>query len=203
MRKKLSIPGMQAGFTLIELVVVVSILGFLVAIVAPSLSNSTDGAKAQSLLRVSQKLADNWMLISSSCGTTGDVANSPVTGSSAANTLLLLLGGNGVGTGQYSVPAAYTACYTSASILALADSAQYDTGTSAWQVTGYVPTLSWTSGVFKTAYASVPDSLALAVVKKYNPGLAALAASDATHPVAQYSVAASGTRTLTILRPIS
>jgi len=193
----------EKGFSLLELMVAIVIIGILGAVLAPSLGGSRQGAAAQNLLRTSQKMAENWSMISQSCGTTTDVTSSPVTGSSAANTLALLLGGNGAGTGQYSVPAGYTTCYTASGVLPLTDSGQYDSTATAWKVTGFVPTLTWATGYFKTAYAAVPDALVLLVRQQYDPSLGALAASDATHPVVQYSVAASGTRTMTIIRPIN
>lgn len=191
----------DAGFTLIELVVVVAVLGLLIAMVAPNVAGSRDGATGAMLDRFSQKLTENWTILSQTCGTTTDVANSPVTGSSAENTLKLLLGGQTTTAGGYDVPAAYDICYAQSKVLPLTDSAQWD-GTN-WKVAGFVPSLAWSSGSLKTSYASVPDALVLNIAQKYDPSLAMLNPSESAHPVVQYSTVTSGARTLTIIRPIN
>lgn len=191
----------NAGFTLIELVVVVAVIGLLIAMVAPNVAGSRDGATIATLDRFSQKLSENLTILSQTCGTTTDVANSPITANSAANMLKLLLGGTATTAGGYDVPAAYDICYTQSKILPLTDSAQWD-GTN-WKVAGFVPSLTWSPGFLKVGYASVPDSLVLGIAQKYDPSLSALKASEGTHPVVQYSTATSGARTLTIIRPIN
>jgi len=191
----------SAGFTLIELVVVVAVIGLLIAMVAPNVAGSRDGATAALLDRFSQKVTENWTILSQTCGTTTDVANSPTTGNSAANTVKLLLGGTTTTAGGYDVPAAYDICYAQSKVLPLTDSAQWD-GTN-WKVAGFVPSLAWSAGFLKLSYASVPDSLVLSIVQKYNPSKASLDASETAHPVVQYSTVTSGARTLTIIRPIN
>lgn len=191
----------QRGFNLVELGVVLFVVGVLALIAAPGLIGVRLASKAQLMLRVPQKLTDHWAELANKCGTTADVANSPVTGNSAANTLKLLFGGQTAASGGYDVPAAYDNCYAQANVSPLADSAEWD-GTN-WTVSGYTPTLSWSTGWLKTTYASVPDELVLAVAQKHNPALSALAASDTSHPVVQYGTATGGARSVTILRPIN
>lgn len=191
----------EKGFTLIELVVVVAVIGLLIALVAPNVAGSRDGATGKTLTRLSQKMTDNWTIINQTCGTTTDVANSPVTGSDATNTLKLLLGGTNTAAGGYDVPAAYDACYSQAKVLPLTDSAQWSG--SAWTVAGFAPTVTWSTGMMKVTFASVPDSLVLNVAQQYNPSLASLAASETAHPVVQYGEATGGARSLTIIRPIN
>lgn len=201
MKNKQSTQARQGGFTLIELVVVVAVIGLLIAMVAPNVAGSRDGATITTLDRFSQKLTENWTILSQTCGATTDVVSSPVTANSAANTLKLLVGGTATAAGGFDVPAAYDICYTQSKVLPLTDSAQWD-GT-AWKVAGFVPTLTWATGFLKITFASVPDSLVLGLAQKYDPALPALKASEATHPVVQYGTATSGARTLTIIRPIN
>lgn len=194
----------QAGFSLPEILIVVVILGILAAIVARSLGGSTDKTNATALIRMSQKLTDNWSMIAQTCGTTTDVATSPVTGN-AANALLLLIGGNGDGSGgSYTVPAAYVSCYQQAKVLPLTDSAQWNG--SEWRISGYEPTLTWddTTGqpTLIVTYENVPNAIAVATIQHFVPSVTTVGDTFSS-PSINITAGNPGTQNITLRRPVN
>ncbi len=186
--------AVQAGMTMIELVVVVAILGILLALVAPSLIGSKDGANSQLLRQTATSIAQNWMLLNQACGTSTTVAGSPLPGSSKTVSDVLFAG-------SANVAATYTNCYGQSKILPLTEVAQPGASTGVYNVGGFAVSLSGGgASPMKVDYANVPDELVLLIAQKYNPNLAALAASDTTSAAFQYSTASSGTRTVTFLK---
>lgn len=184
----------QKGFTLIELAVVVAVLGILLAMLAPSILGSKDSSNANLLLKTAQDGANSWTLVAQSCGTTTDVVNSPVPATpGAAGAAAVIFGGSA------NVAAAYQNCYNQAHVRAMADVGQ--SSGSGYKVGGYTLALSGGGTVpMEFQYAGLPDALVLMMAQKYTPSLSTLAASDSTSPVVQYSAAASGVRTVTVLR---
>jgi hypothetical protein len=78
---------------------------------------------------------------------------------------------------------------------------QPGTAADTFNIASYL--ISFTGGgssPISVSYAGVPDAIVFVMAQKFNPGLAVLAASDATSPALQYSVAASGLRTVTIIK---
>lgn len=187
---------LQRGFTLLELVVVVGIIGILIVLIAPNIAGSRDGSNAAFLQKTAQDAGNNWMLIAQYCGTTTDAAASPVL--LATKTAADVIFG-----GKANVAAAYQACYDQSKVMAMADAGQPKSG-GGWTVAGYTTTLTAGGTVpLKVNYASVPDALVLMMAQKYSPALTALAASDAASPVVQYGTVTAGTRTVTVLRQVN
>lgn len=199
----------QKGSILLELFVGVIIIGIMYMITSGSLSGGTDKANATAMVRMAQKLGDNWSLIAQNCGTTTDPANSPVSGNNASNALNLLIGGNtNTATGGFVVPTAYVGCFQQSKVLPMTDSAQWDAGNSKWRVSGYEPTISraTTAGqnYFQIQYAAVPTDLALMIVKNFVPSITTLdAAANTSYAAVHYGAEASGVRTVTIRRPVN
>lgn len=186
--------NVQRGFTLVELVVVVGIIGILSAMLIPNMIGSKDGAKAELLLKASLNISQNWMMISQKCGTTTDVSNSPVPAS--GKTIADVVFG-----GVSNVSAAYQTCYMQAKVIPMSEIAQFD-GT-VWRVQGFSVAFAGGGTVpLQTVYSGVPEELALIMVQNFSPSMSSLAASDSTSNVVRYGVAASGTRTVTVLRQI-
>jgi len=186
----------QHGFTLIELVVVVAIIGILISIVIPNVISTQDGAKAQLMLKTSSSISANWSLINQSCGTSTAVTSSPIPAS--GKTVSDVLFG-----GVANVDAAYKNCYSQSKVLSLAEVAQASATAGVYNVGGFSVTLSGGGTVpLQIGFLLVPDNLTLLMAQKFNPTLAALAASDTGSSVLQYSTETSGTRTVTVFKQI-
>jgi len=183
------------GFTLIELIIVVVVLGIVAAVLIRAMTGSTDGAKAQAISEVTEKAVSSWQLLNQVCGTNSAYSGNPLpaTGKTVSD---VIFGGSA------NVADAYKVCYASSTVKALTEAGQPGSASGKYNVQGFE--VSFTDGgtsPSKVSFASVPDPIVLAVARKYTPGLATLAASDATSSVVQYSVAgADNTRTLTLIK---
>ena len=184
------------GFTLIELVVVVAILGVLIGIVAPNVIGTTDSSKAQLLIKVASNVSTNWSLISQTCGTSTAIASNPLPAANK-NVKDVLFAGSA------SVAATYTNCYGQSKVLALTEVSQPGAA-GMYNVAGY--NVNVTGGglsPLSITYAGVPETLALLMVQKYIPTVSTLSAGDdATSAVITYTAAASGARDVTLLKQI-
>lgn len=199
----------QRGSILLELFIGVIIIGIMYMVTSGSLSGGTDKANATAMVRMSQKLTDNWSLVAQNCGTTTDPANSPIAGNSTANALNLLIGGNtNAATGGYVVPTAYEGCFRQAKVLPLTDAAQWDATNSRWRVSGYELSIAraTTAGqnYFEVQFAAVPSDLVLMIVQQFVPSVTTLdAGANNAYATVHYGAEASGARTVTIRRPVN
>lgn len=183
------------GFTLIELVVVVVILGILASVVLPALKGSTIGAKAVGLVRGADSANQVWTMLNQTCNVNGAVASNPLPNSGASRTVSDVIFG-----GRSMVAAAYQSCYDQSKVKALSEISQL-VSAGVYSIQGF--TVSFSGGgsaPLQVSYASVPDDLVLEMVQKYQPTLTALAASDNSNPTIQYGTATSGLRTVTIFK---
>ena len=189
---------LQRGFTLIELFVVVGILGVLIAVVAPNVLGSKDGANAQLMLKAATAVSNNWSLINQSCATTTAVAGSLIPATTGTMIVADVVFG-----GRANVLPGYQNCYDQSKVMALTELSQPGAAGHKYNVAGYDVSLAGGGAApLQIIYTAVPDALTLLMAQKYNPTLATLAASDSTSAVLQYSVAASGVRTVTVLKQI-
>lgn len=194
--KRRIINRIQRGFTMIELVIVIAVIGILFGVVASTTVGSKDGANSLLMLRAATNVASNWSLINQACGTTTAVASHPIPAATKTVSDVIFGGGS-------NVAAAYTNCYGQSKVLALTEVSQPGASAGVYNVAGYAVTIAGGgTATLQIQYALVPDALVLLMAQKYNPSLTALAASDATSAVVQYSTATSGTRTVTIIKQI-
>jgi len=68
----------SAGFTFIELAVVVAIVGVLIAVIAPSILASRTSAQALAIVRLADASAANYVVLTSVLGVTTETGSSPV-----------------------------------------------------------------------------------------------------------------------------
>lgn len=69
---------LSAGFTFIELAVVVAIVGVLIAVIAPSILASRTSAQALAIVRLADASAANYVVLTSVLGVTTETVSSPV-----------------------------------------------------------------------------------------------------------------------------
>ncbi|CAB3730293.1 hypothetical protein LMG1866_04576 [Achromobacter ruhlandii] len=190
----------QAGFTLLEILVVVGILGILAWIFAPKLLGSTDNVKSLAYQDIAQGLANNFRIINQSCGTANMVATSAVPTTPGANgALQLLVDGS-------NVNPLYAACYANTNALPMHESIQGSPGN--YRLGGSTVSLSDAfinnRNVIAVQFAPVTDAVVLANYQRLSstPGAmnatALPAGADTTDPKIQFSAGGSGNRTMTI-----
>ncbi|WP_242540276.1 type II secretion system protein [Trinickia mobilis] len=194
-------PRKQRGFTLLEVIVVVAILGIIAWIVAPKLFGSTDNAKALAYSTTASGLANNWRVVNQNCGTSSLIASSAITTNPGpAGALQLLVDGVGLN-------ATYQACYQSANTQTLHESIQ-GSAADGYTLNNSVITLSDANingkQLVAVQYAPATDAIVLANYQKYSSvagasqAISLPAAADTTDPKIQFSTDNGGTRTMTI-----
>ncbi len=179
----------QRGFTLIELVVVVAILGVIIMIVAPGITGSRDGANAQLMVRAANSIAQNWQMINQQCGTNSAVAGNPV-----GDIEDVIFAGTGINP-------TYQPCYTQSRVLPLTEISLG--GSSTYTIANYPVTLAGGGTVPLTVtFANVPDMLVLSIVQRYDNTVDSLNAAGISTGPYTYGTPSGGARSITINKRI-
>lgn len=192
----------QKGFTLIEAIVILLIVGIIVAIVAPKLLTSTNNAKALAYRTTAQDLANDWMILNENCGTSQDINTSDITtnpGSTGA--LQLLVDGTGLN-------AQYQTCYNNTNLRAMHDAIQ-GSSTDGYTLNNSQLSLSNVSingkSMFAVSYTPVTNDILLLEYQVLSSAAGAkqatsttIPSSDNSDPKLQFSSSSGSTSMMTI-----
>lgn len=168
---------LQRGFTLIELVVVVAILGTIIMVLAPSVTGTQTGSKATLISRVVDATAQNWQLLANQAGLTTAISNNAIAATPSSTGVAEVLY-----SGSSRVSSTYAAAYAASGIKALdtmvtpSGSTYLLAGTTNIQITltggGTAP--------LAIAFSNVPSEIALNLVQRIAPTTTALATTSTT-----------------------
>lgn len=203
----------KKGFTLIELAIVGIFLGLLALFaIAMFGTNATTATKAKGLYEAATKTADNWSVLSQSCGVTSNVTATDLSGTAttaatiSANNLSLLLGTAPVNA------VTYKACYDASGIRPLSGTAKGAAGSeTVYDFPVTVNTTASASGTMAISYSNVPVEVALSMYQTYSSATGAststaLPANPITDTAAdpQFRITASsnGKYTVSVLRTL-
>jgi len=184
------------GFTLIELMVVMAIIGILIAVLAPIVKDALSPSKATGYISAADQINKTWTLITRSCGLSAAVSGSklPANGKTVSDVLF---------GGVANVATQFQACFGTSQAKTLTEIAIPTSTAGVYTVQGSVLSLSGggSAGPLGVTYAAVSDDIVLATVQHYDSSFQTLAAAgDSSNPVVQYGAPASNARNMTLLK---
>ena len=186
--------NLQRGFTLIEMIIVVVVIGILISVFLPLIKDAVSPSKSVALLRAAEQIHQTFQLISRQCGTSTTVTSTPLAPN--PKTISDVIFG-----GSANVAAAYTSCYAQSQAKALTEIGQPSSTAGVYNVQGYAVSLAGGGpNPVAVSFASVENEIVFSMARKYTPSLTALATSDALSPVIQYGSETSGARTVTVIK---
>lgn len=152
------------GFTLIEMVVVVAVIGVLIALVAPSLSTSRDGANSKLMASVAQQVANNWSLLT---GTAGVSPNANITSGTSLNVAAVVFGG------KTNLAVRYHPFWDQSGLLPISSGMVADANCSGdgggYRVSNYCVTVTASANAVTIRYPEIPVKLAERLAQQVDP----------------------------------
>lgn len=189
------------GFTLIEMLIVIAVIGIIALIVAPHLKNVTTGASSKQIYDFASSAVNNWRLVNMKCGTSNDTSASLVVSSpSTTNSLALIINGSAY------LNTTYQACWDEAAIQSLHTKASGNP-TDGFRVAG--APVTWSGGGGSSAIGVIFSGLTVETIlplyKQYSSASGAHSAAtlpttaDTTDPMIRFTAPSGGVSNLTIL----